>query len=79
LGRERIETFVGTLSAVRPAVSGRDLIEMGLEPSEQFAAILARALDDRLDGRAVGRRDELANLKRIAQRMRTDKPRKDAS
>jgi len=64
----RIERFVMELAGVRPAVSGRDLIEMGFEPSSAFSAILERALDDRLDSRAVGREDELANLRRLALR-----------
>jgi tRNA nucleotidyltransferase (CCA-adding enzyme) len=68
LGRDRIERFASTLASVRPEVSGRDLIELGYEPSEAFAAILARVLDDRLDGRVVGREAELANLRRIAAR-----------
>lgn len=75
--RERIERFVGVLSGTRMAVSGRDLLEMGAEPSEAFSAILARALDDRLDGRAVGRRAELANLRRLAGRAGLVDPRKD--
>ncbi|NTW27966.1 MAG: hypothetical protein HGA39_01165 [Coriobacteriia bacterium] len=39
-----------------------DLTGWGATPSEAFSAILARARDDRLDGRAVGRQAELANL-----------------
>jgi hypothetical protein len=50
---------------------------MGATPSEAFSAILARALDDRLDGRAVGRRAELANLKRLAGHAGLVDPRKD--
>jgi tRNA nucleotidyltransferase (CCA-adding enzyme) len=68
LARERIDRFVRVVSGTRIAVSGADLIELGAAPSEAFSAILARALDDRLDGRAVGRRAELANLKRLAGR-----------
>ncbi len=68
LARERIDRFVGVVSGTRMAVTGADLIELGAVPSEAFSAILARALDDRLDGRAVGRRAELANLKRLAGR-----------
>lgn len=67
-GRERIERFVTTLSKVRPAVTGRDLIVMGAAPGEAFSAILSRAFDDTLDGRAVGREAELANLRRLARR-----------
>jgi len=67
-GRDRIAHYARDLAHVTAAVTGRDLIEMGFEPREEFTAILARALDDRLDGRAVGRDAELANLRRIAAR-----------
>jgi tRNA nucleotidyltransferase (CCA-adding enzyme) len=66
VARERIERFLGALVQVRPEVSGADLIALGAAPGEAFSAILARALDDRLDGRAVGRAEELANLRRLA-------------
>jgi tRNA nucleotidyltransferase (CCA-adding enzyme) len=75
--RDRIDRFVRVLAGTRMAVSGSDLIALGATPSEAFSAILARALDDRLDGRAVGRRAELANLKRIAGRAGLIDPRKD--
>ena len=79
VARERIERFVRVVSGTRMAVSGTDLVEMGAQPSEAFSAILSRALDDRLDGRAVGRRAELANLKRLAGRAGLINPRKDPS
>lgn len=75
--RERIERYLRELSCVRPAVSGRDLIAAGVTPAEGFSAILARALDDRLDDRVVGREAELANLLRIARRAGLLDPRKD--
>jgi hypothetical protein len=62
-----MEHYLRDLAAVRPAVSGTDLIELGAEPSEAFSAVLARALDDRLDEKAVGRPAELANLTRLAR------------
>lgn len=65
LVRERVERYVNEVSRVRPAVSGNDLIEMGLTPSAHFSAILAQALDDRLDGKAVGSVAEKANLRRL--------------
>ncbi len=65
---ERVDRYLCDLSHVKPAVSGRDLIEMGAQPSPAFSAILAAALADRLDGRAVGREPELANLRRRAER-----------
>ena len=66
VARERIERFFGLLARVRSEVSGADLIALGAAPGEAFSAILARALDDRLDGRAIGRAEELANLRRLA-------------
>jgi tRNA nucleotidyltransferase (CCA-adding enzyme) len=66
LVRERVERYSTEVSRIAPAVSGRDLIEMGAEPGEAFSAILATARDDRLDGRAVGREAEIANLRRLA-------------
>lgn len=67
-GRARIERYLSALAQVKAAVDGGDLIAMGAVPGDAFSAILARALDDRLDGRAVGREAELANLRRLAQR-----------
>ncbi|MDR3687233.1 MAG: polya polymerase, partial [Coriobacteriia bacterium] len=77
LARERVERFLGELAGVRLAVSGADLIAMGASPGAGFSAILARALDDRLDGRAVGREAELTNLRRLATRAGLIGPRKD--
>ena len=56
------------LAPTRPAISGADLIELGLEPGPVYSAILAQARADRLDARAVGREAELANLKRLVRR-----------
>lgn len=72
LVRERVERYLRELSHVRAAVTGSDLIALGYEPSPAFSAILAQALADRLDGRAVGREQELANLRRLATRAGLD-------
>lgn len=66
--RRRVERFLGSVSRIRPQVDGDDLKAMGVPPSHAYSAILAQALDDRLDGRAVGRDAELANLRRLAAR-----------
>jgi len=73
LGRQRIEHYAAELSHVRPAVSGDELVALGYRPSARFAAVLARALADRLDGRAVGSEAELANLARLAAKAKLDK------
>jgi tRNA nucleotidyltransferase (CCA-adding enzyme) len=66
--RERVDRYLTDLSRVCAAVSGEDLVAIGAEPSPAFAGILFEALADRLDGRAVGRKAELANLRRLAIR-----------
>jgi hypothetical protein len=66
--RVRIEHYLDEIRGVVAAVDGADLIAMGAQPGQGFSAILAQALDHRLDGRAVGRDAELANLHRLAVR-----------
>ena len=70
LARARIEHFLADLAKVRPEVTGNDLVALGLEPGPGFSAILSQARADRLDGRAIGREAELANLRRLAARAR---------
>ncbi len=69
--RRRVEEFMSELSVAKMAVSGADLIELGLEPGPAFSGILAQARADRLDGRAVGRKAELENLSRLVRRSRS--------
>lgn len=68
LVRSRVERYLDTVSRMRAAVDGEDLKALGVPPSPAYSAILAAALDDRLDGRSVGREAELANLARLATR-----------
>lgn len=70
--RDRIERFLEVVSRIRPAVDGEDLKAMGIPPSPAYSGILAAALDARLDGRAVGREAELANLARLVARAGLD-------
>ena len=77
--RARVERFYAELVRMTAAVSGADLIAVGATPSPSFSAILARALEDRLDGRAVGRTAELVNLRRLARNDGLIGQRKDHS
>jgi tRNA nucleotidyltransferase (CCA-adding enzyme) len=71
LERERIERYLDVLAGTKTAINGDDLASLGMEPGPGYSAILAQALADRLDGRAVGREAELANLKRLAKAGRS--------
>lgn len=66
----RVEEYIRVLAPTKAAVSGADLIELGMEPGPAFSGILAQARADRLDAKAVGREAELANLKRLVRRHR---------
>jgi tRNA nucleotidyltransferase (CCA-adding enzyme) len=66
--RDRVDRFAGTLSHVRLEVSGDDLISMGAQPSAVFSDILSRIRARRLDGAVSGRKAELDELRRLAQR-----------
>lgn len=66
--RARIRRHVEQLARIRPAVTGDDLLAMGVEPGPAVSDILRQARDDRLDGTALGREAELANLVRLAAR-----------
>ncbi len=77
--RVRIEHYLDDVRGVVAAVNGADLIALGAEPGEGFSAILAQALDHRLDLRAVGRDAELANLRRLAARAGLIPPGKDTA
>ncbi|MDO8963701.1 MAG: CBS domain-containing protein [Coriobacteriia bacterium] len=66
--RARVDRYITELSPIRLEVTGDDLAALGAAPSPAFSAILHRALADRLDGAAVGRTAELANLRRLAKK-----------
>lgn len=66
LGKKRIRFYLSELVHVQPAVSGADLVELGLEPGPAFSDILEQARAARLDGIAVGREAEMALLARLA-------------
>ncbi len=66
--RERVDRFITRVAPVRLAVSGKDLERLGVEAGPAYSAILAQVLADRLDGIAVGREAELADLWRLARK-----------
>ena len=56
---ERIDDFTGRLADVRPALSGDDVIALGVEPGPRVGRILAELLRARLDGEVETRQDEI--------------------
>ena len=56
---ERIDDFTGRLADVRPALSGDDVIALGVEPGPRVGRMLAELLRARLDGEVETRQDEI--------------------
>ena len=64
---ERIDDFTGRLADVRPALSGDDVIALGVEPGPRVGRMLAELLRARLDGEVESREDEIEAVR--AQRQ----------
>jgi len=58
LVRQRIDLYVNKLRNVQPALTGNDLLEMGIGPGRQIKEVLEHLRDARLDGRASTREEE---------------------
>ena len=56
---ERIDDFTGRLADVRPALSGDDVVALGVEPGPLIGQLLAELLRARLDGEVETRQDEI--------------------
>lgn len=58
--RRRISHYLTTDRTVEPAITGDDLISLGLEPGPRFKEIIEAVRDRRLDGELSTREEELA-------------------
>ncbi|PIE73423.1 MAG: prohead protease [Deltaproteobacteria bacterium] len=61
--KERIVLYLLRLRAVRPRLSGKDLIGMGYKPGPRFTVILTALKNARLDQKTQSKADERALLK----------------
>ena len=65
--KKSISKYFTHLRHIRPAVTGKDLLNMGLEPGPVFKKILQAVLDAKLNGRLKTRNDELVFVKDYVQ------------
>jgi len=63
--RSSIELYLEKLRLVRPALSGRDLLEMGLPAGPQVQEMLGRLLEARLEGQVTSRAGEVRLVRRL--------------
>jgi tRNA nucleotidyltransferase/poly(A) polymerase len=57
--RTRVEHYLEHVADVKPAISGRDLLAMGAEPSPELGRVLAVVRAARLDGKVIDKPGEL--------------------
>ena len=68
--REMVVLFVRKLRDTVPQISGRDLADMGLQPSRAYAGILRKVREEVLDGRVKGREEELELARKLVEKAK---------
>jgi tRNA nucleotidyltransferase (CCA-adding enzyme) len=63
VAHQHLETFNSKLRYIKPALSGNDLLKMGIPQGPQIKEILARLLEARLDGKVKSKRGEVEMVK----------------
>lgn len=71
--RKAMAVYYERAAAGGVALTGRDLEEMGLEPSPPYARILAEVTGAVLDGEVKGRRSQLAMARRLVREEKKEK------
>jgi tRNA nucleotidyltransferase (CCA-adding enzyme) len=56
--RQHIQAFLTKLRYVKPALTGSDLIKMGVAPGPRMKEILQRLHEARLDGKVTSKKGE---------------------
>lgn len=62
----KLNTYVNELSKIKPAISGDDLLEIGIAPGPQIRDIFEQILRKKLNGIEMTRKDELDLARRIS-------------
>jgi len=62
--KERISLFMTELVTVRAGITGKDLESLGIEPGPVYTDIIRAITDERLQGRILGKEDEIAYIKK---------------
>jgi len=70
--RERIDLYLSSLQRCRIFISGRDLIELGFEPSPVINQTLREVLAAKLDGLVKNKEDEIKFAKKVLSRLKIE-------
>ena len=68
--RKTVSSYVRKWKETIPEISGRDLADLGLKPSRDYARILTKVREEVLDGRVKGREEELELARRLVKEAR---------
>jgi tRNA nucleotidyltransferase (CCA-adding enzyme) len=63
-----ISRYLTELRNIKPALTGEDLKEMGIEPGPVYTKIFGKLLDEKLRGRAKSREDEQQFVRNLIER-----------
>jgi tRNA nucleotidyltransferase (CCA-adding enzyme) len=68
VARIRLRKYLSNWRAIRPQLSGQELLRMGVPPGPQVGELLRQLRNGRVDGRLRSRRAELAHVRAILTR-----------
>lgn len=55
----KLNLYINELAAIKPSITGKDLIEIGINPGPQIRLILDKIIEKKLEGVELSRKDEL--------------------
>ena len=55
----KLTLYINELAAIKPSITGKDLIEIGIEPGPQIREIFDKIIKKKLEGSELSRKDEL--------------------
>ncbi len=65
--RRAISIFVTDLRDIKPEISGKDLMALGIKPSPLYGRLLSKVLAEKLDGGLVSRKAEIEYVKKLLE------------
>ncbi len=68
--RANIILFISQLKNIHLHIKGEDLKQLGLRPFTLYGRVLKRVLSAKLNGKVSGRKEELAEAKKVFERLR---------
>jgi tRNA nucleotidyltransferase (CCA-adding enzyme) len=62
--KRAISNYCVTLRYIQPAITGKDLLEMGVKPGPIYKEVLKSLRDEKVNGRLKTQTDEMEHVKK---------------